>query len=40
MQGVSDRSCFDGWLHDRGDIQSRADQMVGMNVDGGVRGFD
>ena len=28
MQGISDRSCFDGWLHDRGDIQPGADQMV------------
>ena len=28
MQGVSDRSCPDVWLHDVGDIQSGADQMV------------
>ena len=28
MQRISDRSCFDGWLHDGRDIQSRKDQMV------------
>ena len=27
MQGVRDRSCLDGFLHNRWDIQSRTDQV-------------